>query len=77
MNMDKKKVDKLCEQILSVRDTGKTNMFDACKVQRIANRRGFSELVIFIEEHRAEYADLLYTAIKDKNGWQHSRKKVV
>ena len=37
------------EQILAIRDSGETNMFDARMVQVIANDREFYELVIFIE----------------------------
>ena len=40
--------DKVREQILKVRDTGKTNMFDTCMVQRIGLKMGFYEMVIFI-----------------------------
>jgi len=55
--MDKK----VKEQILKVRDTGLTNMFDTRAVQRIANDMNFYELVIFIEEHRKEYAQFILT----------------
>ena len=40
------------QQILAVRDTGEANMLDTCMVQYIANREGFYELVIYIEDHR-------------------------
>ena len=43
------------EQILAIRDTGLTNMFDVNTVQWLANERGFYELVVFLEEHRKEY----------------------
>ncbi len=43
------------KQILAIRDTGITNMFDVNTVQWLANERGFYELVIFLEEHRKEY----------------------
>jgi len=55
--MDKK----VKEQILKVRDTGLTNMFDTRAVQRIANDMNFYELVIFIEEHRKEYSQFILT----------------
>lgn len=42
-------------QILAIRDTGLTNMFDVNTVQWLANERGFYELVVFLEEHRKEY----------------------
>ena len=47
--------EKIKEQILAVRDSGLTNMFDARAVQRIANDRGYYELVIYIEEHLSDY----------------------
>ena len=43
------------EQILAIRDTGLTNMFDGRMVQKLAFDRGFYELVVFIEEHPNEY----------------------
>ncbi len=49
------------EQILAIRETAETNMFDVRIVQVIANRRGFYELVIYLEEHRKEYANFILT----------------
>lgn len=43
------------EQILAIRDTGLTNMFDDRTVQRLAFDRNFHELVCYLEEHRKEY----------------------
>ena len=40
------------EQILAIRDTGLTNMFDVRTVQRLAFDRDFYELVCYLEEHR-------------------------
>ncbi|MBQ9420068.1 MAG: DUF5049 domain-containing protein [Synergistaceae bacterium] len=45
----------IIEQILQIRDTGLTNMFNSRAVQCLAFKRGFHELVCFIEEHPAEY----------------------
>ena len=53
--------DKIKEQILAVRDTGLTNMFDVNTVHRIANDMGFFELVVYLEEHRREYAHFILT----------------
>lgn len=53
--------EKIKEQILEVRATGLTNMFDVNAVQRIANDMKFYELVIFIEEHRKEYVHFILT----------------
>ena len=53
--------DKVREQILAIRDTGLTNMFDVPMVQRLANDRGYYELVCYLEEHRREYAHFIMT----------------
>jgi hypothetical protein len=46
---------KVKEQILSIRDTGLTNMFNLPMVQRLAYERGYFELVLYLEDHRDEY----------------------
>jgi hypothetical protein len=53
--------DKVREQILAVRKTGRTNMFDIPMVQYIANEMWFYELVIYLEEHRSEYVHFILT----------------
>lgn len=49
------------KQILEVQKTGEANMFDVSAVQHIANREGFYELVIYIEEHRSGYVQFILT----------------
>jgi len=49
------------KQILVIRDTGLTNMFDVHMVEHIANDMGFYELVAYLEEHRKEYAHFILT----------------
>lgn len=49
------------KQIMAVRDSGETNMLDANMVQIVADRMGFYELVIYLEEHRREYASFIIT----------------
>ena len=49
------------EQILAVRATGLTNMFDINAVQRIAFDAGYYELVNYLEEHRKEYVQFVLT----------------
>ena len=49
------------KQILAIRDTGLTNMLDIRTVQRIANDMEFYELVVYLEEHRYEYAHFILT----------------
>ena len=58
--------DRVKEQILTIREIGLTNMFDVCTVQRIANDMGFYELVVYIEEHRSEYAQFILTGEASK-----------
>ena len=53
--------EKIKEQVLAVRNTGLTNMFDVNAVQRIAYDMGFFELVVYLEEHRREYAHFILT----------------
>ena len=47
------------EQILAIRDTGLTNMFDVNMVQRLAYERDFYELVTFLEENCKEYVHFI------------------
>ena len=52
---------KIREQILAVRETGLTNMFDVTAVQRIAYSMEFFELVVLLDEHQREYARFILT----------------
>lgn len=47
--------DRIRGQILEIRATGETNMFDLPVVQRMAFERNYFELVVFLEEHPKEY----------------------
>ena len=49
------------EQILAIRDTGLTNMFDVNAVQRLAYERDFYELVVYLEENRKDYVHFILT----------------
>lgn len=49
------------QQIETIRRSGETNMLDVNMVQWIANRENYFELVIYLEEHRKEYAHYLFT----------------
>ena len=51
--------EKVKEQILAIRDTGLTNMFDVNTVQRLAYERDFYELVLYLEDHRSEYVKFI------------------
>lgn len=49
------------DQILAIRDTGLTNMFDVNAVQRLAYERDFYELVVYLEGNRKEYVHFILT----------------
>ena len=51
--------DTVRDQILAIRETGLTNMFETNTVQQIANEMGFYELVEYLEHHRYEYAKFI------------------
>ena len=53
--------DKIKEQILAIRDSGRTNMFDIPMVQYLANEQSYYELVIYLEESRNEYVHFIFT----------------
>ena len=57
--------EKIKEQILVIRDSGVTNMFDINRVQHEANEKGFYELVIYLEEHKNEYFQFIMTGRVD------------
>ena len=53
--------EKIKEQIMAIRDSGETNMFDTKTVQYLAFHRGYYELVTYLEEHKKEYAHFIMT----------------
>lgn len=53
--------EQIKEQILKVRDTGLTNMFDTVAVQRIAFEMELYELVTFIEDNKKAYVHFILT----------------
>lgn len=53
------------KQILAIRDTGLTNMFDLPQVQRLAFDRGFYDLVNFIEYDKKAYTRFILTGKED------------
>lgn len=54
---------KVREAIMNIRAGGETNMMDSRTVQWIANRDGYYDLVLFIEDHRREYAHFILTGM--------------
>ena len=53
--------EKVKSQILAIRDSGETNMLDSYAVQRISDREGYYELVVYIEENRSKYFHFIMT----------------
>ena len=53
--------EKVKEQILAIRDTSLTNMFDVNMVQRLAYERDFYDLVLYLEDHQSEYVKFIMT----------------
>lgn len=53
--------ERIKEQIIAVRDTCRTNMFDLNAVQVIANELGLCELVCFIADDRKSYVNFVMT----------------
>ena len=49
------------QQLMDIRDSGLTNMFDTNMVQRLAYDRDYFELVMYIEDHKKEYAHFIMT----------------
>ena len=49
------------QQNLASRATGETHMCDINRVQHNANRKGYYELVVYLEDHRKEYANFILT----------------
>lgn len=55
--MDKK----IKEQILAIRATGETNMFDVPKVKEIAMREGYAELLVYLADNTGAYVRFILT----------------
>lgn len=66
-NVDRFHVDEtglpvaVLRQILHVRQTGRTNMFDVPVVSAIAREKGYRELTEYLKENRAAYARFILT----------------
>lgn len=51
--------EEIKNQILAIRQTGATNMFDIIKVKEIAELLDFNELAEFLPENKAEYVNFI------------------
>lgn len=49
------------QQILMIRNTGLTNMFDIKVVSQLAEEFDFPELLEFLDNHRSEYVQFILT----------------
>lgn len=58
--------EKIKEQILAIRDSGVTNMFDVNRVQYEAYHSRFYELVTYLEDHKEEYVQFIMTGKTEK-----------
>lgn len=54
----------LLHEIVSLRDSGKTNMFDVKRVVEIAKREGYNELLSFLKENRDGYLNFILSGNK-------------
>lgn len=52
---------KIKEQIIAIRDSGVTSMFDVKRVQYEANERGFYELVVYLIDNKSAYTQFILT----------------
>lgn len=59
--MNQLMTDRIIEQILAIRASGKYNMFDRKGVQYEAYQQDYFELVVFLEEHPKEYSRFIMT----------------
>ena len=50
---------KIRDQILEIRSSGATNMFDLPMVQRLAFESGFFELALYLEDSKEEYVHFI------------------
>lgn len=53
--------EKVKEQILSIRDSGVTNMFDINRVQYEAFQKGYYDLVDYLEVSKKKYTSFILT----------------
>ena len=51
--------EKIRSQILAIRQTGATNMFDVIRVMEIADELDFDELAEYLPANKAEYVNFI------------------
>ena len=57
--------DTIYEQIMAVRASGQCNMLDTSAVQRYAHDHDMYDLVLFIEEHKADYLAFIMRGVRE------------
>ena len=66
---------KIRDQILEIRSSGITNMFDLPMVQRLAFESGFFELALYLEESKEEYVHfIMYGEEEPEDIWAESEE---
>jgi len=53
--------ERIIRQILAIRETGETNMFDLLRVQQMAEVSGYSELLAFTRDCKSQYSHFILT----------------
>lgn len=53
--------ERIIQQILAIRESGETNMFDIHRVQQIAEVSGYDELLAFTRDCKSQYAHFILT----------------
>jgi hypothetical protein len=53
--------EEIVNQILAIRDTGETNMFDIPVVIEIAMRDGYYEVIDYLADHKDGYVRFILT----------------
>ena len=56
--------DKVREQIMAIRASGRSNMLAVNEVQRLAYESEFYDLVMYIEEHKREYVNFIIYGVE-------------
>lgn len=60
MDKNNELIETIRKQLLAVRNSGLTNMFDIRAVKEIAGQRHFNELVDYIKKNRKGYANAIF-----------------
>jgi hypothetical protein len=55
------KCDRICQQVLQIRNTGEVNMFDVENVKRLAYYYNCHDLIDYLTTDRASYVNLILT----------------